>query len=84
MTETVTSQNGAHVRLTDERWAHITEEHCELAGMHPEVLETIVHPSHIYEGNGGELLAVREIEPGKYLVAATARREKTDSSSQPF
>ena len=21
------------IRLTDERWAHITEEHCELAGL---------------------------------------------------
>ena len=70
MTETVTSQNGVHVRLTDERWAHITEEHCELAGMRPEVLEAIAHPSRIYEGNGGELLAVREIEPGKHLVVA--------------
>jgi hypothetical protein len=58
------------VRLTDERWAHITEEHCELAGMRYEVLETVAQPLSIYAGTDGELLAVREIEPGKYLVVA--------------
>lgn len=29
MTETVLSKNNIPIRLTDERWAHITEEHCE-------------------------------------------------------
>lgn len=69
MTETVTSQNGVTIRLTDERWAHITEEHCELAGMRLEVLESVARPSRIYEGNDGELLAARETEVGKFLVA---------------
>ncbi len=31
--EIVVSPHGVHIRLTDERWAHITEEHSELAGM---------------------------------------------------
>jgi uncharacterized protein YuzE len=31
--EKVLSKNGIQIRLTDERWAHIVEEHCELAGM---------------------------------------------------
>jgi hypothetical protein len=69
MTETVTSKNGLSIRLTDERWAHITEEHCELAGLRLEVLETVANPARIYAGNAGELLAAREIEAGKYLVA---------------
>ena len=69
MTETVISKNGVPVRLTDERWAHITEEHCELAGMRLDVLETIAHPARIYRGQDGELLALREVEPGKFLVA---------------
>jgi len=56
------------IRLTDERWAHITEEHSELAGLWHEVLETIANPTAIFTGNRGELLAVREVEPGKYLV----------------
>jgi len=57
------------VRLTDERWAHITEEHCEMAGLRTEVLETISNPHRIYLGNTGERLAVREYSPGKYLIA---------------
>jgi hypothetical protein len=65
MTETVFSKNRISIRLTDERWAHITEEHSELAGMRLEVLETVANPTGIFAGQQGELLAVREIEPGK-------------------
>ena len=68
MIETVLSQNKIPVRLTDERWAHITEEHCELAGMRLEVLETIENPSRILAGGEEELLAVQEIEKSKFLV----------------
>jgi hypothetical protein len=57
------------IRLTDERWAHITEEHCELAGFRLEVLETVAKPDRILAGGEGELLAVRELFPGKHLVA---------------
>ncbi len=68
MISIVNSKNGKVIRLTDERWAHITEEHCELAGMRPEVLETIFEPSRILEGGEEELLAVRELEVGKFLI----------------
>jgi hypothetical protein len=68
MTETVYSTNGVPIRLTDERWVHVTEEHSELAGLRLEVLETVTNPTEIFAGNRGELLAVREVEPGKYLV----------------
>jgi hypothetical protein len=56
------------IRLTDERWVHITEEHCELAGMRLEVLETVAKPELILAGGAGELLAVRELNLGKFLV----------------
>ncbi len=62
------SKNGVPIRLTDERWAHITEEHNELAGMRLDVLETVTQPSRILAGGEGALLAVREVEVGKYLV----------------
>lgn len=68
MTEMVKSKNGVPIRLTAERWAHITEEHCELAGMREEVLETISNPLRILAGSQGELMAVREVETGKFLV----------------
>ncbi len=77
MKETVTSVNGIAIRLTDERWAHITEEHSELAAMRFKVLETIAEPNVIYEGNDRENLAIREIETGKFLVAVS-RELQTD------
>ena len=68
MIENVLSKNSVPVRLTDERWTHIVEEHCELAGMRLEVLETVSFPSRILEGGAGELLAVREVSQGRNLV----------------
>ncbi len=68
MLDSVKSQNGVPIRLTDERWTHITEEHCELAGMRLEVLDIIVNPFKIVEGKEGELLALQEVESKKYLV----------------
>jgi hypothetical protein len=62
------SVNGANIRLTEERWAHILEEHGEISGMMDAVLQTVNEPQVIFAGNSGELLAVREIEAGKYLV----------------
>jgi len=72
---TVTSKNGRPIRLTDERWAHITEEHSELAGLRLEVLETIAQPQRVIAGGAGELLAVREIDKGKWLVVVYRESE---------
>jgi hypothetical protein len=63
------SKNGIPIRLSDERWAHITEEHGELAGLRQEVMEAIAQPERVMAGGAGELLALRQTEPGKWLVA---------------
>jgi hypothetical protein len=68
MNDVVTSKNGVPIRLNDERWAHITEEHCELAGMRREVMEAVAEPVRILAGGKGELLAIREVEPSKHMV----------------
>jgi hypothetical protein len=68
MIDRVISKNDVPIRLTDERWSHITEEHTELAGMRLDVLETVANPERILQGNYGALLAVREMTTGKYLV----------------
>jgi len=65
----VLSKNGVPIRLSDERWAHIIEEHCELAGLRPEVMESIAQSERVLAGGAGELLAVREMEPCKWMVA---------------
>ncbi len=66
--EKTASKNGVPIRLTHERWTHITEEHTELAGLRLEVLETVAQPDRIVEGQRGALLAVRAIAPGNWLV----------------
>ncbi len=68
MENSVVSKNGISIRLTDERWAHTTEEHAELAGLRYDVLETLAMPSRILAGSTGELLATREVVAGKWLV----------------
>jgi len=64
----VRSKNGVPIRLTDERWSHITEEHAELTDMRSDVLETVAEPERILAGGYEELLAICEVEQGKWLV----------------
>ncbi|TMC14106.1 MAG: hypothetical protein E6J33_12205 [Chloroflexi bacterium] len=72
------SKNGVQIRLPDERWVHITEEHSELAGALYDVLETITDPAAIYAGNEGEMLAIREVGNGKFLVVVYRELTSTD------
>ncbi len=68
MTKPVISKKGVPIRLTGERWTHLIEEHCELAGLRLEVMETIDQPMRILLGNQGKFLAILEIAVGKWLV----------------
>ncbi|PKP55904.1 hypothetical protein CVT91_14320 [Candidatus Atribacteria bacterium HGW-Atribacteria-1] len=74
----VKSKNNASIRLTEERWFHITEEHSEMAGYYFEVLETVEEPEEIFEGKEGECIAVREVEKGKYVVVVYRELSKED------
>lgn len=65
---TVISKNNVPIRLTAERWSHITEEHGELADFQKQVLETVVNPKSVFAGNAGALLATQEMQPGKWLI----------------
>jgi len=62
------SVNDLPIRLTQERWEHILEEHGELADFNDRILNVIRRPERVLEGNDGAMLAVREIEAGKWLV----------------
>lgn len=74
----VQAVSGAWIRLPGERWQHIIEEHPELEGLRHEVLVTVERPCKVFAGNRGELLAIREIEPGKYLVVVYKETSKSD------
>jgi len=76
--DTALSKNNVLIRLTDERWLHLTESHSEMAGYYSDVLETIEDPNSIYEGTAGELLAAREVAIDKYLVVVYKEADKSD------
>lgn len=78
MKETARSRNGIPIRLPDERWIHLTESHSEMAGYYSEVLEAVEDPDAICEGSSGELLAIKKMQSGKYIVVVYKEVSKTD------
>lgn len=75
MIDEAVSKNGVVIRLTDERWAHITEEHGELSGLRSEVLETVLLSERILAGSEGELIAIRKMEHDKHLIVVYREQE---------
>jgi len=55
MTNLSYSVNGIPIRLRDEKWTHIVENHDDMAGYYFDVLETIANPTWIFEGDLDEL-----------------------------
>lgn len=64
----VKSINGISIRLTDERWVHIIENHDDLAGYYDEVLGIVENPDYIIKGSEGALIALKLIEDNKFLA----------------
>ncbi len=64
---TVYSKNNVLIRLTDERWVHIVENHDEIAGRLSEVLETVAEPDIIIKGRQNEFLATKKFTQ-KWIV----------------
>ncbi len=58
------SHDGVPIRLTQERWFHITENHNDLAGYADDVLDVVEQPDVIVRGYNKSLIAVRSY--GKY------------------
>jgi hypothetical protein len=65
--DSVISVNGMSIRLTAERWFHITENHDEVAGYYDAVLDTIADPDLIVPGYNGSLVAIRGYGRRRYL-----------------
>jgi hypothetical protein len=62
------SINNIPIRLTDERWTHIVENHDDMAGYYFDVLETVTNPRWIFQGNENELWAVKLFSVKKALL----------------
>jgi hypothetical protein len=62
------SINNVPIRLTDERWTHIVENHDDLAGYYFNVLETVTDPDWVFEGGKDEFWAAKLISGKKALL----------------
>jgi len=64
------SKNGIPIRLTDERWFHISTGHPEISDYYFEILEAIENPEIIYHGNNFALIAIKlqQEQNDKYIV----------------
>ncbi|HYA43240.1 MAG TPA: hypothetical protein VEF34_18200 [Syntrophobacteraceae bacterium] len=67
--DSVLSVAGVRIRLTEERWFHIVENHDEMAGHYDDVLETVAEPDIVLPGYGGSLIAVRNYGRERFLCA---------------
>jgi hypothetical protein len=48
--EIVKSKNGVPIRLTEERWLHIIENHDDLAGYYDDILNCVEEPDLYNKG----------------------------------
>jgi hypothetical protein len=74
----VLSIEGVPIRLTEERWFHIVENHDEMAGHYDDALETVADPDLIIPGYGGSLIAVRNYGRRRYLFTVYRQLSQVD------
>jgi len=68
MTRITYSVNNVPIRLTDERWAHIVENHDDIADYYFEIMETVANPKWVFKGDEDELWAVKLISEIKAIL----------------
>jgi len=74
---TAESINKIPIRLNDERWFHIIENHNDLAGYYDEVLITVELLDFVVKGYKDALIAVRKIK-NKYLAVIYKELSQND------
>ncbi|MCX7794410.1 MAG: hypothetical protein N2257_08445 [Thermodesulfovibrionales bacterium] len=73
----IKSINNVPIRLTEERWFHIVENHDDLSGYYDEVLNTVEDPEIIIRGYGDALIALKKKE-NKFLAVVYKELNKED------
>jgi hypothetical protein len=66
--DSAVSVHGVPIRLTDERWTHIVNNHDELAGYYDDCLRVVEEPDLVLAGLHGSLKAVKGYGRNRYLV----------------
>ena len=72
------SVNRVPIRMTDERWSHIVNNHDDVAGYYDDCLETIESPDLILRGLRGSLKAVKGYGRNRYLVVIYRELDAND------
>ncbi|MFI5366289.1 MAG: hypothetical protein ACHQ4J_11755 [Candidatus Binatia bacterium] len=72
------SRGGVPIRLTEERWFHIVENHDDLAGHYDDVLETVENPEVILQGDAGALVAAKRVAPRRHLAVVYKEVSRDD------
>ena len=72
------SRNSVPIRLTEERWCHIIENHDDLAGHYDDVLETVENPDFVLKGYGGALIALKGMARKLYLAVIYKELSRDD------
>ena len=62
------SRNKIKIRLTEERWFHISESHDYMSGLTESVLETINEPELLIQGNQEEFIATKRFNNNHIVV----------------
>ena len=68
MESIVFSINKVPIRLTDERWRHIVENHDDMAGYYDDVLKTVEDADYIIKGYGDANIALQKVKKEKFLA----------------
>lgn len=65
--ETISSINGVRIRLTEERWEHIIDEHPYMTSYYEALLAAVEQPQYILRGRKGVMVAVASLGRRKFL-----------------
>ncbi len=76
--EIAKSINNIPIRLTNERWIHIVENHNDLAGYFDNVLLTVESPDYVIKGYEEALIALKQREEGKFLAVVYKEIGRSD------
>ncbi len=74
----VVSRNAVPIRLTEERWFHIVENHDDLAGHYDDVLDAVENPDVILRGDEGALVAAKRVAPRRHLAVVYKELTRED------
>lgn len=72
----VISKNNIPIKLTAERWRHITMGHPEMANYYHEILTTIENPFEMYEGSNLALMAISNKVDEGFVFIVEVYKEK--------